>query len=106
MSMTPGKHTNAGAGSPSFPWMRRAPSKATGWSPRLPRHPRSFEGGDSRPYAEVAPQLGMNEEAVRKAVQRLRRRYREAIREEIAQTVATTAEVEEKRRYLVSVLSS
>ena len=64
------------------------------------------DGADNRPYAEVAQQVGMSEEAVKKAVQRLRRRYREAIREEIAQTVATRSEIEEELRHLVSVLSS
>ena len=63
-------------------------------------------GVDNRPYAEVAEQIGMSEEAVRKAVQRLRRGYRDAVREEIAQTVATVSEIEEELRYLLAVLSS
>jgi len=64
------------------------------------------DGADTRTYAQVAAQVGMTEEAVKKAVQRLRRRYQDAIREEIAQTVASPAEVEEELRHLVSVLSS
>lgn len=64
------------------------------------------QGVDNRSYAEVAQQVGMNEEAVKKAIQRLRRRYREAIREQIALTVTTPREIEEELRHLVSVLSS
>jgi RNA polymerase sigma-70 factor (ECF subfamily) len=62
------------------------------------------EGAENRTYAEVAAQLGMTEDAVKKAAQRLRRRYQEAIREEIAHTVATASEIEEELRYLWSVL--
>lgn len=63
-------------------------------------------GVERRPYAEVAPTLGLNDEAARKAVQRLRQSFRKAIREEIAQTVASPAEVDEELRHLWSVLSS
>jgi RNA polymerase sigma factor (sigma-70 family) len=56
-------------------------------------------------YAEVAPQLGLSEEAVRSEVCRLRKRYRDLVRLEIAQTVGTPAEVEEEVRYLIAVLS-
>ncbi len=71
-------------------------------------HLRGFivDGVESRTYAQVAQQVGMSEEAVKKTIQRLRRRYREAIREEIAETVATATEIDEELRHLVSVLSS
>src|SRR5262249_55240040 len=44
------------------------------------------------PYARIAEQLGLSEQAVKVAVHRLRRRYQELLRAEIAQTVATTEE--------------
>ncbi len=56
-------------------------------------------------YPEAARQLGLAEEAVRSEVCRLRKRYRELVRLEIAQTVTTPAEIEEKVRYLIAVLS-
>jgi RNA polymerase sigma-70 factor (ECF subfamily) len=69
-------------------------------------HLRGFvvEGAEGRPYAQVAQQLRMTEEAVKKAVQRLRRRYRAVIREEIAHTVSTADEIDEELRHLWSVL--
>jgi RNA polymerase sigma-70 factor (ECF subfamily) len=57
-------------------------------------------------YAEVGRELGMTEEAVKKAAQRMRRRYHQLFREEIAQTVASPAEVDEELRHLCAVLSS
>jgi RNA polymerase sigma-70 factor (ECF subfamily) len=55
-------------------------------------------------YAEIATQLQLTEEAVKKAVQRLRRRLRELLHSEIAQTVATVSDVEEELRHLIQVL--
>ena len=55
-------------------------------------------------YAELAVQLDLTEEAVKKAVQRLRQRYRAMLRSEIAQTVSTVAEVEEELQYLAGLL--
>jgi RNA polymerase sigma factor (sigma-70 family) len=57
-------------------------------------------------YAELGPQLGMKEDAVKQAVHRMRRRYRELFREEIAQTVAGPAEVEDELKHLFAVLST
>ena len=48
---------------------------------------------DRPPYAAVAAELGMSEEAARQAASRLRKRYRELLREEVAQTVAEPADV-------------
>jgi RNA polymerase sigma factor (sigma-70 family) len=62
-------------------------------------------GGRGTPYAELAARLGVSEGAVKVAVHRLRQRYRELLEEEIANTVASPEEVEEERRYLLSVLS-
>jgi len=56
-------------------------------------------------YAEVAPELGMTGEAVKKAVHRMRRRYHELFREEIVQTIADPAEVEDEMRYLCAVMA-
>jgi len=64
------------------------------------------EGRDNRPYAEVARQIGINEDAVKKAVQRLRRRFRETVLEEIAQTVHSRDDIDGELRHLLSVLSS
>jgi len=51
-------------------------------------------------------ELGMSEEAVKKAVQRLRRRYQDILREEIGHTVTQCSEVEEELRHLWSALGS
>ena len=59
----------------------------------------------SRPYAELATQLGMTEAAVKMAVHRLRKHYGEALRAEIAQTVASPNEISEELRHLLAVLS-
>lgn len=64
------------------------------------------EGTGEETYAEVAQEVGLTEEAVKKAVQRMRRRYHQLFREEIAQTVASPAEVDEELRHLCTVLSS
>jgi RNA polymerase sigma factor (sigma-70 family) len=63
------------------------------------------EGGRGRPYAEVGAELGLSEEAVKKAVQRLRQRYGALFREEIAQTLANPAEVDEELRYLNAIMT-
>jgi RNA polymerase sigma-70 factor (ECF subfamily) len=55
-------------------------------------------------YAEIATQMDLTEEAVKKAVQRMRQRFRDLLRAEIAQTVTTVGEVEEELRHLVEVL--
>ena len=57
-------------------------------------------------YAEVAPQLGLTEGAVKVAVHRLRGRYRELLRAEIAKTVATPGEVDEELQHLMAVLAA
>ena len=64
------------------------------------------EGTRYKTYAEVAREVCMTEEAVKKAAQRMRRRYHQLFREEIAQTVASPAEVDEELRHLCAVLSS
>ena len=60
-------------------------------------------GGDS--YAQIAARSSSSEGAVKVAVHRLRQRYRTLLEEEIANTVSSMEEVQEERRYLLSVLS-
>lgn len=57
------------------------------------------------PYATVAAELGMNENALRVAAHRMRKRYRELFREEIAHTLAEGESVDEELRHLMSVLA-
>ncbi len=72
------------------------------------RHLRAFliTGTGEESYAQVAAELGMSREAVKKAVQRMRHRYYELFREEVAHTVADPAEVEEELRYLCAVVGA
>lgn len=63
------------------------------------------EGKGAIPYARVAADLNMEENAVKVAAHRLRQRYRESLREEIAQTVESAEDVEEEFQYLREVLS-
>lgn len=58
-----------------------------------------------RPYAELAGELGLSEDAVKKEVSRMRQRYRELFREEVAHTVISPVEVEEEIAHLFAVLS-
>ena len=56
-------------------------------------------------YAQVAAELGLTGEAVKKAVHRMRHRYYALFREAIAQTVADPAEVADEMRYLCAVMA-
>jgi RNA polymerase sigma-70 factor (ECF subfamily) len=71
------------------------------------RHLKPFlvEGALARTWTEVAAELGLTVEAVKKAAQRLRHRYGLLFREEIAHTLADPAEVEDELRYLRQVMS-
>jgi RNA polymerase sigma factor (sigma-70 family) len=60
---------------------------------------------DSQPYAELAAQLGRNENAVKVAVHRLRQRYRERLKAEIADTVASDDEANAEMRVLLQALA-
>jgi RNA polymerase sigma-70 factor (ECF subfamily) len=65
----------------------------------------TLTGADSpRPYAELAAELGLSEEAIKVTVHRLRRRYGELLRAEIAQTVTTAEEVEDELRDLFAAV--
>jgi RNA polymerase sigma-70 factor (ECF subfamily) len=61
--------------------------------------------GRSSGYQHLAKRIGISEGAVKIAVHRLRRRYRELLQEEIANTVGSPEEVDDERRYLLSVIS-
>jgi RNA polymerase sigma factor (sigma-70 family) len=63
-------------------------------------------GTGEESYAEVAAELGMSREAVKKAVQRMRHRYYELFREEVARTVADPAEVVQELRYLCAAIEA
>jgi RNA polymerase sigma-70 factor (ECF subfamily) len=56
-------------------------------------------------YTQVATELGLTREAVKKAVQRMRHRYYALFREAIAETVADPAEVADEMRYLCAVMA-
>jgi RNA polymerase sigma factor (sigma-70 family) len=58
----------------------------------------------TRPYAELAVELGMSTEAIKVTVHRLRRRYGELLRAEIAQTVTTPEEIEDEIRDLFAAV--
>jgi DNA-directed RNA polymerase specialized sigma24 family protein len=63
-------------------------------------------GGAEVPYAQIAAEFGMTENAVQATVYRLRRRYAALLREQIAATVTTPDQVEDEIRDLFSALSS
>ena len=61
-------------------------------------------GSASGSYASLADRISMSEGAVKVAIHRLRQRYRAILEDEIAETVSSAEEVQEERRYLLSVL--
>jgi RNA polymerase sigma-70 factor (ECF subfamily) len=56
-------------------------------------------------YTQVATELGLSREAVKKAVHRMRHRYYALFREAIAQTVSDPAQVADEMRYLCAVMA-
>ena len=61
-------------------------------------------GDSAMTHAQAAAELGMTENAVKKAVHRLRRRFRQRLREEIAHTVTGPEEIDEEIHYLMGCL--
>lgn len=61
---------------------------------------------EAQPYAELAAQLGRNENAVKVAVHRLRQRYRALLQAEIAETVEATEDAAAEMRVLLQALAS
>jgi RNA polymerase sigma factor (sigma-70 family) len=54
--------------------------------------------------AELGREIGMSEEAAKKAVQRMRQRFAQLLREQIAETVNTPSELEDEIRHLSTLL--
>lgn len=63
-------------------------------------------GGDRErlPYATIAQELGISEEAARQSASRLRKRYRELLRAEVASTLANEDDVDAEIRGLFAIL--
>jgi RNA polymerase sigma-70 factor (ECF subfamily) len=61
---------------------------------------------EKTPYARIAAELGLTEEAARAAATRLRRRYREILREEVARTVDDATDVDAEIHSLFAALGS
>ncbi|MGA2616052.1 MAG: hypothetical protein ABSF26_00500 [Thermoguttaceae bacterium] len=59
---------------------------------------------DRLPYAALAAELEISEEAARQAASRLRKRYRELLREEVSHTLAEPGEIDDEIRSLFEVL--
>lgn len=57
-----------------------------------------------RPYAEVAAELHITEDALKMRVHRLRQRFGRLLREEVADTVADPEEVESELRHLLELV--
>jgi RNA polymerase sigma factor (sigma-70 family) len=53
---------------------------------------------------ELGREIGLSEEAAKKAVQRMRHRFAQLLRQQIAETVSTPAELEDELRHLSSLL--
>ncbi len=66
--------------------------------------PALLGGAERVPYAMIAAELGLSEEAARAAAHRLRRRYRELLREEVARTIDDPAGVDDEIRSLFTAL--
>jgi RNA polymerase sigma-70 factor (ECF subfamily) len=79
---------------------------AAGKSRRFEALRGALLGGDDRiPYAQIAPGLGLTEDAARVAAARLRRRYRELIRDEVRDTLDDPADVADEIRALFQALA-
>ncbi len=59
---------------------------------------------DRLPYAGLATELAISEDAARQAASRLRKRYRELLRAEVSQTLAEPGDVDDEIRSLFEVL--
>lgn len=67
--------------------------------------PALLADGGRTPYAEIAAQLQMTEEAVKMAAHRVRRRYRDLVREEVARTVGPGVDVDAEIQELFTSLA-
>jgi RNA polymerase sigma factor (sigma-70 family) len=65
----------------------------------------ALTGGSERlPYAALAAELDISEQAARQAASRLRKRYRELLRKEVTQTLAEPADVDDEIHSLFAAL--
>jgi len=55
--------------------------------------------------AQLGREIGLSEEAAKKAVQRMRRRLAQTLREQIAETVSTPTELQQELRFLATLLA-
>lgn len=62
-------------------------------------------GSDGRSYAELAAELGITANHVKKVVFELRESYYECLRDEVAQTVPDPQTLDEEMRYLLGLLA-
>lgn len=77
-------------------------------STELYQHLKPILSGDRAQlrYAEIATELGMSEEAVKKAAERLRKRYRALLREQIASTVESPDQIDDEIHALFAILGA
>ena len=68
--------------------------------------PALLGGATRTPFAQIATELGLSEDAARAAAHRLRRRYRDLLRDEVARTLDDPAHVEEEIADLFAALAS
>lgn len=61
--------------------------------------------GERIPYATIAADLGLTEEAARAAATRMRRRYRQLIRDEVQDTLGNPADLDDEIRELFNALA-
>jgi RNA polymerase sigma-70 factor (ECF subfamily) len=67
--------------------------------------PALLGGAEKVPYATIAAEMGISEDATRALAHRLRRRYRELIRAEVSRTLDDSADVEDEIATLFSALT-
>jgi RNA polymerase sigma-70 factor (ECF subfamily) len=64
----------------------------------------SITGDDATPYAAIAVESGLTENAVKQEAFRLRRRFRQLLHAEISETLTNPGDVEDEVRFLFSAL--
>jgi RNA polymerase sigma-70 factor (ECF subfamily) len=68
--------------------------------------PALLGAAERTPFARIAAELGLSEEAARAAAHRLRRRYRDLLREEVIRTLDDPADVDEEIAALFASLGA
>ena len=81
--------------------------RVAGTAPLFEQLKQTLTDEPGRPsQAEIAQELGMNENAVKQAFYRMRQRYRLLLHEEIAHTLAVPGDVEDELRHFIAVLQA